>query len=162
MKIVFSVERSLCILVLHSSIFKGGHSYKFSKDSNVWIWYYHDPYPPLKATLTSQTVKFRPKATSLAAKQIDSLYLNSIYKTGTSLYVSHFNRFNFTFRIYIYLQRRVKQFKSKRGKKCWRANKTKKRKRQLTYFDRHLKKKVNQFTHLQNCFCGTISPLLSF
>lgn len=134
------LKGALCILVLDSSIFKGGHSYKFSKDSNVWIWYYPDPYPPSKTTLTSQTVKFRPKATSLAAKQIDSLYLNSIYKTGTSLYVSHFNRFNFIFRIYIYLQQRVKQFKTKR-KKCWRANKTKIRKHQLTSIDRLLKKK---------------------
>lgn len=55
-----------------------------------------------KATLTSQTVKFSPKATSSAAKQIDSLYLNSIYKTGTSLYVSCLNRFKFIFRIYIF------------------------------------------------------------
>lgn len=134
------LKGALCILVLDSSIFKGGHSYKFSKDSNARIWYHPDPYPPLKATLTSQTVKFRPKATSLAAKQIDSLYLNSIYKTGTSLYVSHFNRVNFIFRIYIYLQQRVKQFNTKK-KKCWRANKTKKRKCRLTYIERHFKKK---------------------
>lgn len=40
------LKGALCILVLDSSIFKGGHSYKFSKDSNVWIWYYPDPYPP--------------------------------------------------------------------------------------------------------------------
>lgn len=97
------LKGALSILVCDSSIFRAGHSYKFSEDSNVWIWYYPDPCPPYKAALTSQTVKFRPIATSSAAKQIDSLYLNSIYKTGTPLYVSHFNRFKFIFRIYIYL-----------------------------------------------------------
>lgn len=109
------LKRALWILVLDPAIFKRGHSYKFSKDSNVWIWYYPDPYPPWKTILTSQAVKPRPKVTSPAAKQIDSLYLNSIYKTGTSLYVTHFNRFKFIFRIYIYFKQKVKQFKTKKS-----------------------------------------------
>lgn len=40
------LKGALCMLVLGSSIFRGGHSYKFSKDSNVWNWYYPNPYPP--------------------------------------------------------------------------------------------------------------------